>query len=65
MATLADRPINLFDVSQDAHEGGLAAAVGTDESDSLAIADAEGDVLQDGLNAVGFVEVVCGKHDDL
>ena len=27
------------------------------------MADAEGDVLQNGLDAVGFVNVVCGKHN--
>ncbi len=47
---------------QDAQEGGLAAAIGADEADALPLADRETDVLKDGLDAVGFVEVMSGKH---
>ena len=65
-ARRSDSPrIGLFDASEDAHESGLATAVGTDETDALAVADAEGDVLQDGLDAVCFVDVMCGKHRNL
>ena len=62
----SDSPrIRLFDACEDAHEGRFATAVGADEADALAVADAEGDVLQDGLDAVCFVDVMCGKHGDL
>ena len=65
-ARRSDSPrVGLFDTGKDAHERGLATAVGTDETDALIAADAEGDVLQDGLDAVGFVEVMCGKHKSL
>jgi hypothetical protein len=62
-ARRSDSPrIGLFDASQDAHKGGLAAPVGTDEADAFALVDAKGDVLQNGLDAVGFVKVMSSKH---
>ena len=65
-ARRSDSPrIGLFDASEDAHEGCFATAVGADEADALAVADAEGDVLQDGLDAVCFVDVMCSKHRNL
>lgn len=60
--------VRLFESSQDAHKGSLATAVGADESDALVAlshADAERDVLKDGLDAVGFLKVVCGKRGNL
>jgi tRNA G10 N-methylase Trm11 len=58
-----DNPrIGLFDASKDAHESRFATAVGTDETNTLVIADAEGNVLKNGLDAVRFVNVMCSKH---
>jgi hypothetical protein len=52
-ACRSDSPrIGLFDASEDAHESRFAAAIGADEADAFSMADAEGDVLQDGLDAV-------------
>lgn len=65
-ARRSDSPrIGLFEASEDAHEGGFATAIGTDQADALVGINAEGDVLQDGLDAVCFVDVMCGKHSDL
>ena len=43
----------------------LPAPLGPMRPTRSSVADAEGDVLQDGLDAVGFVDVMCGKHGDL
>ena len=54
--------IGLFQSSQDAHEGGLAAAVRPDQADAFAGGDAEGDVLEYGVDAVSFYDVMCREH---
>jgi hypothetical protein len=52
-ACRSDSPrIGLFDASENAHESRFPAAVGADEANALPIDNAEGDVLQDGLDAV-------------
>jgi hypothetical protein len=57
--------IGLFESSKDAHERCFAAAIGADESRALVVADAEGDVFKDWLDAVGFRNVVSSKHNNL
>ena len=58
-----DNPrIGLFNASKDAHESRFATAVWANEANALIVANAEGNVLKDGLSAVGFVKVMCGKH---
>ena len=47
---------------QDAQQGGLAAAVGSDQPAALAGAEAEGDVFENRLDAVGFGNVMCSQH---
>jgi hypothetical protein len=45
------------DAHSDTESGGLARAVAAKESDDLASADAEADVVDDGSAAVGFDEL--------
>ena len=52
--------VGLFFASQDAQQGGLAAAVRPDQADALAGLEAEGDIAEDGGEVVGFGEVVGG-----
>ncbi len=39
---------------ENAQQGGLAGAVGTDEGDAIALVDREGDVAEERLSAEGF-----------
>ncbi|HXQ36731.1 MAG TPA: hypothetical protein VN843_22150, partial [Anaerolineales bacterium] len=64
-ARRSDSPgIGPFESSEEAHEGGLATAVGTDQTHALVVAEAEGDVMKDRLDAVSFVDMVCSKHNE-
>ena len=48
----------LFLPDQDMQQGGFTRAVQPDQPDPVASVDAEGDVLQYGLDAVGFIDCV-------
>jgi hypothetical protein len=43
-----------FLANEDAQKGGLAAAVGSDESHALAGGQSKGDLLEDGFEIIGF-----------
>ena len=43
-------------------EGGFAAAVGAEDGDVLAGGDGEGDVVEDGVAAAGYVDVLEGEE---
>src|SRR5215207_7680659 len=63
-ARRSDNPgVGLFDASKNAHESRFATAIGADETHALVIADTKGNVLKNGLDAVGFVNVMCSKHN--
>jgi hypothetical protein len=62
-ARRSDSPrIGLFHSSEDAHEGCFAATIWTDQTDAFAVADTEGYVFKDRLDAVCFMNMVSCKH---
>ena len=54
--------IGAFQPCQDAQQGGLAAAVGTDQANPLSRVEAEGDIVEDGVDIVRLADVMGSKH---
>ena len=54
--------IGQFQPGQDAQQGGLPAAVRTDQAQAFPGRDAEGDIAEYGLEAVGLADMVCREH---
>jgi hypothetical protein len=52
----------MFETCEDAHESGLAAAVGADQTDALACTDVEIDVFENGLDTEILLKIMDTKH---
>ena len=52
----------LFLPGQDAQQGGFSTAIRADQPEAVAGVDAEGNVLQYGMDAVGLGDLMCREH---
>jgi hypothetical protein len=53
------------DAAQDLHERRLAGAVGTDQAVAVAVAELDGDVLEQGLGPELLGDVGCDEHGEI